>query len=71
MSDSPAIVGIPKRTVSPLKVLFPWQAKMQRDKSRFIAGCWSRQTGKDFTLAATIVTDCYTRPTTWMIGAPS
>lgn len=41
------------------------------DTHQFIMDIWSRQTGKDHTLALVASTDCYTRKTQWTIAAPS
>jgi phage FluMu gp28-like protein len=60
------------KAASPLDLLLPYQQAWYRDQNRFKCGIWSRQTGKDFTCAAEIVSDCLQRrATTWMIVAPS
>lgn len=42
------------------------------DPSQFIMDIWSRQTGKDFTLALVAGTDAYSKPKSqWTIAAPS
>ena len=57
---------------TPLDLLLPYQAQWVADESRFKAGIWSRQSGKDFSTAAEAVRDAMIRPkTTWMIAAPS
>ncbi len=57
---------------TPIDLLLPYQRRWYDDRSRFKCGIWSRQTGKDFTSAAEIVSDCMDRrATTWMIVAPS
>lgn len=56
---------------TPLDLLLPYQAQWVADESRFKAGIWSRQSGKDFSTAAEAVRDAMIRPkTTWMIGSP-
>jgi phage FluMu gp28-like protein len=57
---------------TPLDLLFPYQLRWVQDGARFKLGCWSRQTGKDFSTAAEMVRDCIVREgSTWMIAAPS
>jgi phage FluMu gp28-like protein len=57
---------------TPLDLLLPYQRRWFQDRTRFKAGVWSRQTGKDFSSAAEIVADSHQRPrNTWMIAAPS
>ena len=57
---------------TPLELLLPYQARWVADESRFKAGIWSRQSGKDFSTAAEAVRDAMLRAkTTWMIAAPS
>ena len=57
---------------TPLELLLPYQAQWVADESRFKAGIWSRQSGKDFSTAAEAVRDAMVRAkTTWMIAAPS
>lgn len=54
---------------TPLELLLPYQAQWVADESRFKAGIWSRQSGKDFSTAAEAVRDAMVRAkTTWMIG---
>ncbi len=81
-----APAGKPRRTrsvapagVNPLptiettrSLLFPYQRKWVEDESRFMAGIWSRQTGKSFATAC-IVAESMVRQdnTAWMIAAPS
>lgn len=58
--------------VTPLDILLPYQRAWVDDDSRFKAGVWSRQTGKDFSSAAEIARSMMNTPrTTWMIAAPS
>lgn len=58
--------------VTPQSLLLPYQKQWVMDGSRFKAGIWSRQTGKDFSSAEEIVRDCKLRPkTSWLIAAPS
>ena len=40
---------------TPLELLLPYQARWVADESRFKAGIWSRQSGKDFSTAAEAV----------------
>lgn len=55
-----------------MPALFGYQDRFVKDKSRFKVGCWSRQTGKDFSTARDIAEDIVERAgTTWMIAAPS
>ena len=42
---------------TPLDLLLPYQAQWVADESRFKAGIWSRQSGKDFSTAAEAVRD--------------
>jgi len=58
--------------LSPRAILLPYQLKWADDDSRFKAGIWSRQTGKDFSSAEEIVRDSLKRDkTNWLIAAPS
>ena len=58
--------------VTPQSLLLPYQREWVLDGSRFKAGIWSRQTGKDFSSAEEIVRDCKLRAkTSWLIAAPS
>jgi phage FluMu gp28-like protein len=43
---------------SPLDVLLSYQRRWFFDRARFKAGCWSRQTGKDFSTAAEATAEC-------------
>jgi phage FluMu gp28-like protein len=62
----------PRKIVSPRDILLPYQRSWVDDDSRFKAGIWSRQTGKDFSSAEEIVRDSLQRPkNTWLIAAPS
>lgn len=62
----------PRKIITPRSVLLPYQRTWSDDLSRFKAGVWSRQTGKDFSSAEEIVSDCLKRKKTqWLIGAPS
>ena len=57
---------------SPLSLLLPYQRRWVDDPARFKAGCWARQTGKDFSSQCEAVRDAMQREkTTWMIAAPS
>jgi len=55
----------------PRSLLLEYQFAAFHDKSRFKAGLWGRQTGKDFTAEGEAVTDCRSRVTEWLVGAPS
>ena len=56
-----------KKSISPLDLLLPYEAKFKNDASRFKIGVFSRQTGKSFTTACEAVDDCLTDPgTTWV-----
>ena len=58
--------------VSPREILLPYQKVWGEDPSRFKAGVWSRQTGKDFSSAEEIVRDSMARKrNAWLIAAPS
>lgn len=57
----------PKPVLSPLSILLPYQANWVADESRFKIGCWARQTGKSFAVAAEIVRDCHQRKTQWVV----
>lgn len=58
--------------VTPKSILLPYQRAWVDDRSRFKAGIWSRQTGKDFSSADEIVEDCLqTAKCPWLIAAPS
>ena len=62
----------PPVIVSPREILLPYQRTWTADDSRFKAGVWSRQTGKDFSSAEEIVRDSQQKPkNTWLIAAPS
>lgn len=57
---------------SPFDLLLPYQKKFADDESRFKLGLWPRQVGKDFTVSAEAVRDCYRRARAeWTIAAPS
>lgn len=61
-----------RKIITPRSILLPYQRTWSDDLSRFKAGVWSRQTGKDFSSAEEIVSDCLQRKKTqWLIGAPS
>ena len=55
----------------PRSLLKQFQFQSFHDQSQFQMDIWSRQTGKDFTLAGVAATDCYRRKTQWTIAAPS
>jgi phage FluMu gp28-like protein len=61
----------------PRSFLLEYQHAFWRDTSRFKIGLWSRQSGKDFTVAGEAVNDAYRAitdgrlGTSWMIAAPS
>ena len=58
--------------VTPKSILLSYQRAWVDDHSRFKAGIWSRQTGKDFSSADEIVEDCLqTAKCPWLIAAPS
>ena len=57
---------------TPISKLLPYQRRFYSDQSRWKVWLASRQIGKDFTLSAEIVADCFLRPgTTWMYASPS
>lgn len=61
-----------KKIITPKSILLPYQRAWVDDRSRFKAGVWSRQTGKDFSSADEIVEDCLqTAKCPWLIAAPS
>lgn len=56
----------------PRSLLLEYQFAYWHDKSRFKAGLWSRQSGKDFTTEGEAVEDCLVNHgTEWMVAAPS
>ncbi|MGE9266508.1 MAG: terminase large subunit domain-containing protein [Verrucomicrobiales bacterium] len=55
----------------PRSLLLEYQFVPFHDDSRFKFQLQGRQTGKDFTAEGEAVTDCMSRKTEWMIGAPS
>ena len=58
--------------VNPLDKLLPYQRAWYEDGSRFLAGVWSRQTGKSFATAAIVAASMIAGANTmWMIAAPS
>lgn len=60
------------RAVNPLSKLLPYQRAWYEDGSRFLAGVWSRQTGKSFATAAIVAAAMIAQANTmWMIAAPS
>ncbi len=60
------------RINSPHDLLLPYQADWVNDHARFKCGCWSRQTGKDFSTTNEVVRHAMSEDkTTWMIAAPS
>lgn len=59
-------------SVNPLDRLLPYQRAWYEDGSRFLAGVWSRQTGKSFATAAIVAASMIAGSNTmWMIAAPS
>lgn len=59
-------------SVNPLHKLLPYQRAWYEDGSRFLAGVWSRQTGKSFATAAIVAASMIAGAhTMWMIAAPS
>lgn len=63
---------------SPRDLLLTYQRRWSDDTARWKIGCWSRQTGKDFSSGEEGVRDCFAHEmadppskTTWLIGAPS
>ena len=61
----------PYPPADPRSMLYEYQFAYFHDLSRFKLMLASRQTGKDFTSEGEIADDCHTRPTEWMIAAPS
>ena len=60
------------KLVNPLDSLLPYQRAWYEDGSRFLAGVWSRQTGKSFATAAIVAASMVAQANTmWMIAAPS
>lgn len=58
--------------VNPLDRLLPYQRAWYEDGSRFLAGVWSRQTGKSFATAAIVAASMIAQANCmWMIAAPS
>ena len=58
--------------VNPLGKLLPYQRAWYEDGSRFLAGVWSRQTGKSFATAAIVAASMIAQDNCmWMIAAPS
>lgn len=58
--------------VNPLRKLLPYQRAWYEDGSRFLAGVWSRQTGKSFATAAIVAASMVAHANSmWMIAAPS
>lgn len=55
----------------PRSLLLEYQFGAFHDRSRFKFQLQGRQTGKDFTAEGEAVTDCMSRKTEWMVGAPS
>jgi phage FluMu gp28-like protein len=55
----------------PRSLLLGHQFLPFHDPSRYVLQLQGRQSGKDFTLQGHAVTDCFSRKTEWMIGAPS
>ena len=61
-----------RKLVNPLDSLLPYQRAWYEDGSRFLAGVWSRQTGKSFATAAIVAASMVAQPNSmWMIAAPS
>lgn len=59
-------------SVNPLDRLLPYQRAWYEDGARFLAGVWSRQTGKSFATAAIVAASMIAGSNTmWMIAAPS
>lgn len=57
-----------RRPFSPVDTLLPFQRPTFDDKSRFVIGLWSRQTGKSHVGTLRAVTDCITTPgALWVI----
>lgn len=65
--------SVPAETaVNPLGRLLRYQRAWYEDGSRFLAGVWSRQTGKSFATAAIVAAGMIAQANTmWMIAAPS
>lgn len=65
--------SVPVETaVNPLGKLLPYQRAWYEDGSRFLAGVWSRQTGKSFATAAIVAASMIAQANCmWMIAAPS
>lgn len=58
--------------VNPLDRLLPYQRAWYEDGARFLAGVWSRQTGKSFATAAIVAASMIAQANCmWMIAAPS
>lgn len=55
----------------PRSLLKQYQFESFHDEAQFQMDIWSRQTGKDFTLAGVAATDCFRRKTQWTVAAPS
>lgn len=56
----------------PRSLLKQYQFASYHDQSQFIMDVWSRQTGKDYTVAGVAARDCLTKPLTeWTIAGPS
>lgn len=56
----------------PRSLLKQWQLTSFEDAHQFILDVWSRQTGKDFTMAGVAAKDAYSKAKTqWTIAAPS
>ncbi len=61
-----------RKCVNPLDRLLPYQRAWYEDGARFLAGVWSRQTGKSFATAAIVAASMIAGSNTmWMIAAPS
>lgn len=59
-------------SVNPLDRLLPYQRAWYEDGARFLAGVWSRQTGKSFATAAIVAAGMIAQANCmWMIAAPS
>lgn len=59
-------------SVNPLDRLLPYQRAWYEDGARFLAGVWSRQTGKSFATAAIVAASMIAQANCmWMIAAPS
>ena len=66
------IVNRKSSIVNPLDSLLPYQRAWYEDGARFLAGVWSRQTGKSFATAAIVAAAMIAQANTmWMIAAPS